>query len=701
MLKVDRSHWPSAGRVLAVGSALPALVLVGWLLAGLPLALAGWFAPVPMLLAGAALATLVGWYGLRGLPETVAATAAQVAAIFTIALGSGVFNAIFHSEQLIVRRDPASYAQYTIWLATHGRVPIPEDVAAFGGADPALRFDSMGFFAADGVVVPQFMPGTPMLHAAGEWLGGVGGLLLMPALLGAFAVLVFAGTVARLVGARWAPLAALTFAVCLPILYTSRTTFSEIPSLILLFGGMTLLLDARFRARSGATGVGYLPASRAEQPVGSLWSALLAGLSFGLALLVRIDGLRDVLPVLAYGGVLVALDRVSRASDKRIYPDGRLGVPLLVGLGVGSGCGFVAAYVLARPYLEYLSGSLLPLLAICAVVVVLTVAGAAVAPKIRWRPVRRVPELAAALVGLTLLAFAVRPWVQTVRRTPTTPEDELTAQFIEATQLANGLPIDRTRLYYEDSLYWVIWYVGVPVVVLATLAAAVHAQRLARGRGFAWLLPLAVIGWTTVTTLYRPAITPDHPFASRRLVPIVLPGLILLAVWGLRWARDRARRSGYDSRLLLAAGMALVVAPAAVTSFGTAFTSIERGEAAAVAGLCEAIPANAAVLIVERVTGDRFTQLVRGQCGHPTARVATPDGLDVPFGTDVRRLIAAVRATGRVPVLLAADPEQLTSYGPPAHVLTLRTRQDERSLISPPDGTWTLIVNVWMSIPDR
>ena len=33
-----------------------------------------------------------------------------------------------------------------------------------------------------------------------------------------------------------------------------------------------------------------------------------------------------------------------------------------------------------------------------------------------------------------------------------------------------------------------------------------------------------------------PAITPDQPWASRRLVPAVLPGFILLAVWALSWA---------------------------------------------------------------------------------------------------------------------------------------------------------------------
>ncbi len=709
--------------MLAVCSAVPALALAGWLLAGLPLLLLGWFRPLPMALLGGGTAVALCWWGLRRLPETVDALASHTAAVIGIALGSGLFNGFLRAEQLFVRRDPATYAQYAIWLARHGSLPIP--YGDFGGPDPALRFDSMGFYDFHGAIVPQFMPGPPMLDAVGYWLGGVPGLLLVPPVLGALAVLVFAGTVARLAGGRWAPLAALVFAVSMPIIYTSRTTFSEMPSLILLFGGMALLLDARHRLRAGH---------------GALLVAGLAGLVFGLALLVRIDGLRDVLPVLAYAGLLIALRRISgpppespppaaggsaRPEPARRFPDGRLGVPLLAGLALGGFCGFAACYLLARPYLEYLSGSLLPLLAICAVVVLVTVAGTALAPRItiriapriaartgsgrgpaspgrlgrapRWLP--GMPGSAAALVVLVVAGLAVRPWLQTVRRVAVTPEDLLTADFIQQVQRANHLPVDGTRLYYEHSLYWVIWYVGVPVVVLATLAAAVLVRRLARGRGLAWLLPLAIIGWTTATTLWRPAITPDHPFAARRLVPVVIPGLILLAVFGLRWVRDRLGRAGYGSRLVVAAGALLLVVPPVVTSIGTAFSPVERGEAAAVARMCAAIPRDASVLIVERVTGDRFTQLVRGQCGVPAARIRNPKGSSVALETDVRRLIDRVRATGRRPVLLAAEQPQLMRYGKATQVLRLRTHQDERSLAGPPDAVWSLAADVWMAIP--
>lgn len=669
---LDVTRRPSAGRVLAVASLLPALAVAGWLLAGLPLLLLGAFKPVFALVAGVPVIVLLAWAALRRLPDTVEATAWQVAGVAAIAVGSGVFNAVFHSEQLIVRRDPATYAQYTTWIAEHGSLPIPRQEQAFGGPDPALVFDSVGFFDHGGAVVPQFMPGPPMLYSVGDWLGG---LLLGPAVLGALAVLTVAGAAARLAGGRWAPVAALAFAVSLPILYTSRTTFSEIPSLILLFGGIALLDDALNRVSGAALGAG------------------LAGLVFGLATLVRIDGLRDVLPVLAFAGLLIALRRF------------RLGPPLLGGLAAGVGLGFVAAYAFARPYLSYLSRSVVPLLLICAAVLVLTVVCTAAAPRLaRVRLPRRLPEIGAALVVLVMVGLAVRPWVQTVRRVPTTKEDQLTATFIAGTQRANGLPADPYRLYSEDSLYWVIWYVGVPVVVLATVAAAVLVRRLLRdGSSFDWLLPLAVIGWTTVTTLLRPEITPDQPWAARRLVPVVIPGLILLAVWGLGWVREKARRMGYGTRTqawLAGLGTALILVPPAVTSIGTAFTPVERGERAAVAAMCAKLPPDASVLIVERVTGDRFTELVRGMCGVPAAKVRLA-GADTAPEPEVRRLIARVRGAGRTPVLLAATSAQLAMYGPPQQALALATRQDERSLTEPPNGTWGLTINVWMAQPQE
>ncbi|RBQ17100.1 hypothetical protein DP939_26815 [Spongiactinospora rosea] len=786
--------------MLAVGSAAPALALAGWLTAALPLLLAGRFTPVFALLTGVPLAVLACWAGVRRASAPIEARPWHVVAVFAVAIGSGVFNALLHAEQLIVRRDPATYALSAAWVAEHGSLPIPYQDAAFGGTDPALIFESVGFFDHQGAVVPQFVAGPSLIYAIGHWAGGVTGLLLTPAVLGSLAVLTVAGAAARLIGGRWAPLAALAFAVSLPILYTSRTTFSEIPSLIMIFGGVILFLDAT----SGGSGSGRRVV------------AGLAGAVFGLATLVRIDGLRDILPVLAFAGLLVARSRARREGP------GGLGVWLLGGLVLGAGAGFTAAWRLSWPYLEYLRGSLVPLLLICAAVLVLTVLGAALAPRLAaLRLPSRLPGVVAALVVTVTLILAARPLFQTVRRVPDNDYDRRTADFIEAIQRGNGLPPDPHRLYYEHSLTWVTWYVGLPVVLLATLAAAILARRLTnltttphpgllpaapgsdrparpsgagrtigaaktdgptratvpltkadnataqagetdqssgaepgtsgaagpgkragsaggadgpgqaapiaggaeadqaggairadravreagRGGGFGWAVALAIIGWTTFSTLLLPSITPDHPFASRRLVPVVVPGMVLLGVWGLRWVLAKARERGYGLRArrgLAVAGVVLVLVPPAFVSGGTAFTPVERGEAAAVSGLCAAIPPDASVLLVERVTGDRFAQVVRGLCGVPAARVRILSTIhkEVAQPADVKRLMTRIRQAGRRPVLLAAAQSQLTPYAPaPRHTFHLRSRQDERSLTSPPDATWSLSIDVWMAIP--
>ncbi|MEU8358953.1 glycosyltransferase family 39 protein [Nonomuraea sp. NPDC048882] len=702
-MEVDRP-----GRVLATLSVLPALAVAGWLLAGLPLLLLGRFTPPLAALLGVPAAALLCWAGTRGLGRRAeargpggandgdtsrpggakggdasrpggatageagsAATWWQVGGVAAVAVASGAFNAIMHSEQLAVRRDPATYAQYAAWIAGHGSLPIPTQAEAFGGPDPELIFKSVGLYAENGAVVPQFMPGPPLLFAIGNWLGTP---FLIPAVLGALAVLTLAGVVARLSGARWAVLAALSFAVSLPILYTSRTTFSEIPSLILLFGGLALTYDALARP--------------------AWWKGLPAGLVFGLAVLVRVDGLRDVLPVLAFAGLLIAMRRRGR-------PQGAVGPALLAGLIAGAGIGMLAAYVLARPYLSYLSGSVRPLLLICAGVLVLITAGTAAAPALaRIRLPSWAPPAGAGLVLLLMALLYARPWFQTVTRAPANPDDVRTFEMIQQIQRANGMPLDGTRLYFENSLHWVIWYLGAPVVLLATLGAALLVRKLLRdGAPFEWLLPLAIVGWTTVTTLLRPEITPDHPWAARRLVPIVIPGLILLATYGLARLHVLADRHGPLVRKWGAVlTVALVLVPPAVTSIGTAFTPVERGEAAAVEAMCARIPRDASVLIVERVTADRFTQVVRGMCGLPAAQVSRPDQGQTAPPEQVRRLAGRVRAAGRVPVVLGAEQGQVSPYGTATQILGLVTRQDERSLVDAPNATWSLRMNVWMAV---
>lgn len=665
-----------ADRLLAGVSVIPALVIVAWLVAGLPMLFGGVFSAWAVVALAVPLAVVLVPFGVRWLPARALAPSWAALAVIGVAVVFLVTQGLVHSEQIIVRRDPASYAQFTTWLADHGTTRVDPQPAAFGH-DPAVSYGSMAFYQRGGQVIPQFMAGLPMVLSGAHWLGGTGLVLFVPVILGTLAILAFGGLVARLAGPRWAPLGALALALTLPEQFFSRSAYSEPLTQILLFGGLCLLLDSfdlvdgPYRIRAG-----------------------IAGLALGITVLVRIDALRDVLPVLAYAGLLMYHRRPETW-------------PLGGGLVLGAGLGLLEGYVLSRPYLNSISDSVIPLLGIAVVIALLTAAGVVAGRlRARYRPAQKAPAwlrrygpvAGGGVVMAAMLALAVRPFFMTVRQPPVKPEDRLTVEYITNLQRVLHLPIDGTRVYTEMSLDWVAWYVGVPAVMLATTAAAVLTYRTLRGRAVHWVLPLAMVGWTTLTTLYRPAITPDHPWAARRLVVLVLPGVMLLAVWAVaaatRWLRDR----GYRQRVWMGAaafGALVICVPALITSIGMATSRTDAGELAAVRGMCRALGPRASVVILERATGDRFTQVIRGMCGVPAGRIADPEP------SVVRRVVREIRRTGRQPVLVGADAVDVRRYGTPRQIMALHTRQDPRSLIRPPHGVWTLTANIWVARPGR
>ena len=189
------------------------------------------------------------------------------------------------------------------------------------------------------------------------------------------------------------------------------------------------------------------------------------------------------------------------------------------------GYGLADGYLLSRPYLDREAPSLRPLALIAAAVVLLTLAGmvaarrcaaargrAALARLRAWRTVPHWLPIAAAAATVAIFAvFALRPLVPA-----------------------------KAGHCEQNSLYWVIWYIGLPAVLLGAFGLASLARLCARvlltwtdpgAEARTWALPLLAALWVIVTVLWRPAISSDQPWASSRLVPFVLPGLILGAVW--------------------------------------------------------------------------------------------------------------------------------------------------------------------------
>ncbi len=687
----------AAGRLFGRLTVVPALLAMAWLLAGLPLLLLGWFRPAVTLVVAVPLAIAALALGLRWIPgRSQSALPPQrpgqartpwwtLIAVIAVAIAFGVDQMIYHSQFIIVTRDPASYIQFGNWISGHGSLPIPQDRAAFGGTHQVLHFASFAYYQVGTSVVPQFMAGLPMILAGGFWIGGVSAAVAMGPVLGACAVLTFGGLAARLAGPRWAPVAALVLALSLPEQFTSRSTYSEPLAQILFLGGLCLVIDSLNADGAGARII-----------------AALAGLALGLTLLVRIDGASDILPVIPYCGLLL-LGRRPQA------------LPLLGGLVAGGLYGAGDGLLLSRPYLASIKASLVPLALLTLLVIVVTVLAVAIfwsrgGPRIRgeW-----LPNAAAGLAVLVVLGFALRPYVQTVRAS----SSRFFEGIIAAYQRADHLPVQPERLYYELSLHWVFWYIGVPAVVLGTLAAALLSRRCVRGLAPTWTLPLVVFAFAIVRTLYQPSITPDQPWASRRLVPAVLPGFVVLAVWGSSWLVNRVRRAGIDRVVyggLAALCVAALIIPAAISTFGLgvkpggpagirltvnglADQVTYGGQIPAVDRMCAALPRRASVVFVQGGEGgdaDRLSQVVRGMCGVPAARMRPAPAAVMD------QVLRGIEQAGRRPVLLAGVRARLTPYGGQVRqIMRLRSTQDMNALTGPPHHTLPLPVNVWMSRP--
>jgi hypothetical protein len=630
-----------------------------------------------------------------------------------VAVAFAAWQLVMRTEQIIYLRDPSTYLEVGYWIAHHGSLPIPDSLAAFGGPHPGLGFASSNYYPRGSGIVPQFMTGMPLVLAAAIWLGGIPAALVMTPLIGGCAVLSFGGLAGRLVGPRWAPAAAAILALSLPEQYTSRSSFSEPLAQVLLFGGLCLLADSLVVTRAHNNNNSSSSSSSSGWPGQDKVLAALAGLALGLTILVRIDGLSDILPAVPFLGVLLAARR-------------RQAIPFGAGLVIGVGYGLADGYLRSRPYLDLEAPSLRPLALIVALVVVLTLAGVALTarPAARQRlrkkltgpmTTRWLPMAAAIVTAAIFVGFAVRPLVQTVAG----ETDPTSIAYVAELQKLAHLPINGRRQYYEDSLYWVIWYLGVPAVLLGAFGLAALARRCTKAlltwkdpnaTNRVWALPVMIAIWVIVTVLWRPAVSPDQPWASRRLVPFVLPGLILAALWATTWLKDQASQLGrtkITSGIVASCCVASLLIPTALTTLdlgvtkedgltahGMAFRKIGVGELTAVNKLCAAIGLNASVVILDSLTADRFAQVVRGICDTPAAVLTNPTR------ATTSAVVQGIEGVGRRPVLLAQQPTELTGYDAPLReVVNLLTTQEAHNLTSPPTRTWGIHYTVWMSEP--
>jgi hypothetical protein len=675
--------------VLAV-AVTGALTLLGVSLLGVVLGGLGWWRPVVVWPLVAVLLVAVALLARRLAPGLAPRlTVAPAAAFALVVVAVTVWLGATHADQVLPRRDAGSNLQAAISLATEHRRIVPVDVAAIGGAKTlereGIRLGSPAFYqvggTSDAAIQPQFPVGPAAVYSLGWWAGGNPGAQWLAPISLAIALLGLGLLAARWAGA-WAaaPVAALT-GVTFPVVHVSRSTYSEPIALATLVVGVLLL--------SAAAG-GHTPEGMTRR------AALLGGVLVGGTILVRADGLREV--VLATVGCALLLVRGHRAAAG----------PFLVGAWVSTLLSYAALLWLSPRYLGDIAGSLVPLVAIAVAVAVGTALVVAVARRGVGLPhgIRRLLPALAFLGSLALGAYLwSRPFWQVTRQSP----DDPGARVVAGLQLAQGLTVDGGRTYAEQTVAWLVWWVGPVALVVTTLACAVWARRLARewnaGERLAeWTVPMVVAIGSLVLTLLRPGITPDHPWAERRLVIGIAAVCLVVVVASVDLLLRAAHR--WSPAVGALPGLFVLVATTVVAARGTlphATERIEQGSTATVAAVCAALRPGDVVVAVDSRAVNEWPQVVRGECRHP-ALVTTGALRNDPAA--LRSTLAGIAADlppGSRLVALAADgPESLgEALGPSAGasrpVGVRVVREDQRLLEAIPTSTDPLTIGAWLA----
>ncbi len=568
-----------------------------------------------------------------------------------VALAATVGNGLFPGEHLQTGRDGGTYTSTAGWIATDGGLLIHAEVPPFDDADD-LGFDAAGFheIVPDGPLYAQFMHAFPALMATADLAGGLDLMVRTNALIGGVALLAFYAFAERLVRPWLALGAQLALAVNLVFVYFTRAPFAELLMLGMLFAGLWALDQA---------------VALADRTVG-----FVSGLLLGATFLARLDGLVVLLMLAA-----ALLPPLVGGRLRRVAPT------TLLGIAVISAVALIDLFVFSPFYVRLHVEFLVPLGVGFTLVGLLAAAARAGRARTIVEAMSRhratvAATLAVVIVVAGVLAYTVRPSFAVATWSRTTP--------IGFLQQREGQGIDEARTYAELSARWLGWYLGVPALLAGLLGWAGLTWRAVADR-VSRMTPF-LLTFSGLTTLYvwRPSITPDHIWADRRFLPVVIPGLLLCAAWLLHqlWSRTSTGRWSLAGRAGAVGVAVLVLAMPLRLTWPLADLREEAGLASEVAAACERLGDDAAILLLDEddtAMHYRMTQPLRSHCGIPAAWA--DDAI-----SDRRVLELAERAAGRTLFLLAERPESFAGrpVGQPFTLLMHRSTRLEPTLTVPP-----------------
>lgn len=579
---------------------LAATSVAGFSLGPMILLLSGHFSAWPVIATGLLGALIAGWLcDGRGAPsESEAGVAKRRAWLWTLAavvlvIGWVLVNVGKTAENVYATRDPATYNITARWLMDEPSLHINTQPELFGAPNGYIS-ESAGFSDDDqpGQVYSQGNHLMPALAAVLGWATGIQGMFRADLVLGGLALLALFGLARRVVGPGLALLVTAAMAVSLPMVYVSRDMYSEPLMMIFLMGGVALLHRAVKYGRRIDYG--------------------LAGYVSGCSALVRIDSYAALLAVIVSGIVVVAL----AAPRERRQAAGN-GITMVVAGAVPAFVGWLDVTRLSYGYYRDQHHHILMEFAAALGLLVLAplIVWFAWRPGVRARlaPLRgRLATVTSVLLVATFVMLLSRPLWYTGRW----PFNHTLATW----QALDGVQVDGTRDYREQTINWLGAYLGWPAVLLAVGGYVLLVQALLRRREYPLIGVLALGLTMSALYLWNPQITPDLPWAMRRFVPVVLPMLLIAAAVAIR---ALMQRGGGWRPIGVLLGVFVVALPAQAT-WPVRDVREAVPQYAQVKQICKAVGTDGAVVMIDVESLNGYAQTVRSYCHVPSMGLVAP-----------------------------------------------------------------------------
>lgn len=506
-----------------------------------------------------------------------------------------IFNSFYTSQNIYQYRDPAVYNITARWLMDNEDLNIPVDKTLSDGTNEEFINQSSAFHVSSDDDSKLYAQG---LHLLPVFASGVGRLtdeskaLKTNVIFGAVALLALYSFIRIFVKPRYAFLGIVLFSFSLPFLYFSRDMYTEPLLVAMLFSSLALLYQAMKERKT------------------IYWA--ISGILIGASTMVRVDSYLPIFGMVIGIGLFVAfLNKRSRNNIKNEL------LAFIIGCLAMCTIGLLDLVVLSKYYYETLDGALSVgmMFSLLLMVIIIAYVAVVIAWKTKYIKILdkatkkwRNPVLLA-LLSLMLVLAIVAPMTRNGGEKFEIREIAAFQSPILIKDEVNSEPSESTAL-------WVVWYLGLPVAIASLAGLLIYSKKFLYNKNFLIAPFLAIAISVSLFYLFEPKITPDHVWASRRLLTVTFPAIIFFSMVGAE-NLFKFLKSKWIIKCIAVILPPLLLTPVIIAS---SFYILERTHSPSlsqVESFCNALPENSAIMLAGNLSVVGI-QAVRTYCGVDT-----------------------------------------------------------------------------------